>query len=290
MTDENFNACLLCGSEKLSALKKFSKHHLVHCMNCSFVFSKKKPTIGELLAIYDYYPIFQTMSPITLKRFDELLDYLERFRKTNNLIDVGSGDGYFLDRARLRGWNVFGTEFTDDKVAFSRAKGITMHKGVLDVNNYSAGFFDVIISIEVLEHINNPLDEIAKFNILLRQGGAVYLTTPNFNSISKLLLRENWNIVFYPEHLCYYTSKTLRLLFDKSGFRTVKLRTTGISFSRAQQSINDASRAGEFTANDEKVRQAVEHNFLLGMLKTMVNAMLNAFKAGDSLKAIFVKS
>ena len=289
MTEEYFDACLLCGSEKLSALTKYSKHHLVRCVNCSFVFSRKKPSLSELLSIYNYYPIFQTMSPITLNRFDELLDYLEQFRKTNNLIDVGSGDGYFLDRAKLRGWNVFGTEFTDDKVAFSRSKGIAMHKGVLDVKNYSPGFFDVIISIEVLEHINNPLDEIAKFSTLLRQGGAVYLTTPNFNSVSKLLLGENWNIVYYPEHLSYYTSKTLRMLFGKSGFETMKLRTTGISFSRAQQSVNDASRAGEFTATDEKVRQVVEHNPLLSFAKKIINGVLNVFKAGDSLKAVFIK-
>src|SRR6185436_15667294 len=107
---------------------------------------------------------------------------------TNNLIDIGSGDGYFPEHAKQHGWNVFGTEFTDAKVEFSRKKGITMHKGVLDVQNYSPGFFDIIISVEVLEHINNPREEIAKFRELLRPGGAVYLTTPNFNSVSKLML------------------------------------------------------------------------------------------------------
>src|SRR5437762_609417 len=145
-SEEYFSACLLCGSEKMSVLKKYSKHHLVKCRNCGFVFARRKPSLGELLDVYKLYPIYQTISPITLKRYDALFDYFEAYRKTNTLLDVGSGDGYFLERARLRGWNVYGTEFTDDKVAFSRNKGITMHKGVLDVKNYSPDFFDIIIS------------------------------------------------------------------------------------------------------------------------------------------------
>ena len=289
MTEEYFSACLLCGTEKFSAVKKYSKHHLVKCSNCGFVFSRKKPSLDELLAVYDFYPIFQTVSPITLKRYDELLNYLERFRKTNNLIDVGSGDGYFPERAKLRGWNVFGTEFTDAKVEFSRKKGITMHKGVLDVSNYSPEFFDVIISIEVLEHISNPHEEIAKFNTLLRKGGAAYITTPNFNSVSKLLLQKNWNIVAYPEHLSYYTRKTLSRLFLSSGFDTVRILTSGVSFSRVQQSVNEPSRVNEFTVTDEKVRMAAEHNFFLRTAKKIINTALNFFSAGDTLKAVFVK-
>jgi 2-polyprenyl-3-methyl-5-hydroxy-6-metoxy-1,4-benzoquinol methylase len=289
MAAQYFNTCLLCGSGKLSALDKFSKHHLVRCGNCSFVFSKRNPSLEELLSIYDFYPVFQTVSLITVKRYDELLDRFEKFRKTNNLIDVGSGDGYFLDQARKRGWNVFGTEFTDAKVEFSRKKGIVMHKGVLNVKNYSPASFDVLLSIEVIEHLNNPREEVAKFNTLLRPGGIVYLTTPNYNSVSKLLLSEKWNIVHYPEHLSYFTAKTIARLFKDSGFNVAQINSSGISFSRAQQSINAPARADEFSMTDEKVRAAIEGNFFLRAAKKSVNLVLNIFSAGDSLKAIFIK-
>jgi len=289
MTEEYFNSCLLCESTEFDTIKKYSKHHLIRCRNCGFVFSRKNPSLKELLEIYNHYPIFQTISPITLKRYDKLLDSFEKYRKTNNLIDVGSGDGYFPEHAMKRGWNVYGTEFTDDKVEFSRAKGINMHKGVLDEQNYTPDFFDVIVSIEVLEHINNPLEEISKFRTLLRHGGIVYVTTPNFNSLSKLLLQKNWTIVFYPEHLSYYTKKTLEFLFQKSGFKSVGIRTTGISFSRAQQSVHESSRGNEFTMTDEKVRQTAENNFFLRSIKTIINGLLNFFKAGDTLKAVFIK-
>jgi 2-polyprenyl-3-methyl-5-hydroxy-6-metoxy-1,4-benzoquinol methylase len=286
---EYFHTCILCNSEKISPLKKFSSHHLVRCANCGFVFCNRKPTIEELMSIYGYYPIFQEVSPITLKRYDEVLNSLQKFRMTGNLIDIGCGDGYFAERAMKHGWNVFGTEFTDAKVEFNRRKGISMHKGVLDVKNYSPGYFDVIISIEVIEHINNPQEEVVKFSQLLRKGGAVYLTTPNFNSVSKLLLGMNWNIVSFPEHLSYYTQKTLKHLFKRHGFNTESLKSSGISFSRIQQSTNEKSRADEFTYTDETVRQKVESNFFLKVAKGVVNAVLNYFSAGDSLKAVFIK-
>ncbi|MBK5285092.1 MAG: hypothetical protein JJE25_06785 [Bacteroidia bacterium] len=79
------------------------------------------------------------------------------------------------------------------------------------------------------------------------------------------------------------------MLFLKSGFYASSLRTTGISFSRVQQSVYEPSRGGEFTMTDEKVRQAAENNFLLRSAKTIINGWLNFFKIGDTLKAVFVK-
>ena len=36
--------------------------------------------------------------------------------------------------------------------------------------------FDIITSFEVLEHINNPIEEISNFSKILRKNGLVYLT------------------------------------------------------------------------------------------------------------------
>ena len=77
--------------------------------------------------------------------------------------------------------------------------------------------------------------------------------------------------------------------YFNSGFDPVSVRSSGISLSRAQQSVNEASRVDEFTMTDEKVRQVVEHNFFLNLAKKIVNALLDFFNAGDALKAVFVK-
>ena len=98
--------------------------------------------------------------------------------------------------------------YTDIEIC--RKKGISMHKGVLNTENYEEESFDIITSFEVIEHINNPIPELKNFYKLLRKGGLVYLTTPNFNSLLRYRLKSEYNVICYPEHLSYYTPKTLK--------------------------------------------------------------------------------
>jgi 2-polyprenyl-3-methyl-5-hydroxy-6-metoxy-1,4-benzoquinol methylase len=287
MNPIEFKNCLLCNSSLLKPLTVYSKDHLVQCGNCSFVFSSRIPTEKELLDFYGQYPIAESLSPITAKRYDEWLTAFEPFRKNNNILDVGCGDGYFLQSAKAKGWNVYGTEFTTRQVENCKAKGINMHQGILDVANYEPEFFDVIVSIEVIEHINTPNAELKKFNTLCRKGGAVYVTTPNFNALSRNYLKETWNILAYPEHLSYYTKKTLCFAFERNGFKAMQFQSTGISIKRIQQSTagNNISES----AADETFRKNAEEKFVFRFAKATINAFLTLTNKGDTLKGLFIK-
>jgi 2-polyprenyl-3-methyl-5-hydroxy-6-metoxy-1,4-benzoquinol methylase len=149
-----FEKCLLCGSSALVDLRDYQKDKLCQCQSCSFVFAQAIPTREELEKHYEGYSRNDYLSPITIKRYNELLDYFEQFRKTGKLIDVGCGIGYFLEEAQKRGWEVYGTEYTDEAIKICEHKGIIMKKGVLNPTDFEAESFDVITSFEVLEHIN----------------------------------------------------------------------------------------------------------------------------------------
>ena len=278
--------CLLCNSDWLLPLKGYHDHYLVKCSNCQFVFCKRKPESEELLNHYQHYPRANTISPITIKRYDQLLDTFEKFRKNNKIIDVGCGDGYFLEVARMRNWDVYGTEFTHEAVRICELKGIQMCLGSLHPENYEKDFFDIITSFEVIEHINEPRREVEAFDRILRRGGIVYVTTPNFNSISRNLMGSHWNIIEYPEHLSYYTPRTLKKLFLDNHFKLVSLTASGISFNRLKQKMPLTASA---VNTDENLRERIETNFVLGTLKGVVNSLLNFFGKGDGLKAYFQK-
>ncbi|HYV91960.1 MAG TPA: class I SAM-dependent methyltransferase [Chitinophagales bacterium] len=270
-------------------MKRYSAFHLVKCASCGFVFSQKIPTEQELIDLYNHYGRDDYLSPVTVKRFHQILDALEKFRQTNNLIDVGCGIGYFLEVAKERGWNVYGTEFTDDAVRICRDKGIMMHQGKLDPENYEPHSFDVVISIEVIEHINNPLEETRNFKSILRTGGCIYLTTPNFNALSRIILKEKWNVLAYPEHLCYYSPKTIRRLFKTQNFSKAKIETTGISITRMKSSMSQSHQTGiAANSEDEKLRSAIESNRALRLIKAVINRTLTFMHSGDNLKATFI--
>lgn len=230
------------------------------------------------------------MSPITINRFNDLLDHFEQYRQTGKILDIGAGYGFFLEIARQRGWEVYGVELTDEAVDYCKSKGITMYKGELHEVNLEPEKFDVIISIEVIEHINNPNEYLKEAHKLLRKGGEFYVTTPNFDSLLRYRLKEKYNVIEYPNHLCYYTRKTLRKLFETNNFTTKSIRTTGISLTRLKTSKGKSSQSFvSETSDDEMLRYRIEKNKSLRLFKRVTNSVLNLFNVGDSLKGNFVK-
>ena len=287
--------CLLCNSKDLLELKNYQNAYLVKCQKCNFVFGKRIPETSELIAHYQKYQRGGEISAITIKRYEELLDTFEKYRKTNRILDIGCGDGYFLEVAKKRGWQTFGTEYTDEAIATCSNKGITIHQGILNPSNYTENDFDVITSFEVIEHINNPQREIKNIREILRVGGLFYFTTPNFNSISRLVLKENWNVIEYPEHLSYYTTKTINAFFQINNFRKIKLSTTGISIKRVKKSIfpkKIIEQNNNFSSGldiDQKFRNKIEKNIFLKVGKASVNLVLMFFQIGDSIKGFYIK-
>ena len=291
MVKERFDNCISCSSDKIVKLNRYSKGFLFKCKNCSLVFANKIPSVKELEAHYSNYSRNDYLSPITIKRYNELLDKFEKYRKTNNILDVGCGIGYFLEEAKKRGWNVYGTEYTEEALKICNEKGISLNKGKLNPDNYNFKF-DIVTSFEVIEHINNPIEEITNINSILRNEGLFYLTTPNFNSINRYYLKEKWNVIVYPEHLTYYTKSTLKKLIQKQGFKTISNKTTGISITRIKTSKEKKADNSEFiSANteDEKLRNNIEKNRFLQFGKKAVNWILSFLGIGENIKQFNVK-
>ncbi|NNC95598.1 MAG: class I SAM-dependent methyltransferase [Chitinophagales bacterium] len=290
MSQQKHKHCLICDSRNLKTLERYRKAYLVNCTDCGFTFSSEIPSAAELQAHYQKYGRNDYLSPITIKRYHEILDGFEKYRKNNRLLDVGCGIGYFLKEAQKRGWEVYGTEFTDEAIELCESKGIKMKKGMLDKSMFPENYFDVVTYFEVIEHINNPTEEIANMHEVIRPGGVCYMTTPNFNGLSRHCLKEEYNVITYPEHLSYYTPKTLSNLFKTHGFRTVNLKTTGISLTRIRTSLGTSDQAYiSEKSDDELIRKKIEKSSFLKVAKNLVNESLTLFNAGDSIKGHFEK-
>jgi len=285
-----FDQCLITGKKDLYPLRGYEDNYLVKSKSSGFVFSARIPLEQELIEYYNSYPIgYNAESEVTRVRINELLDEFEQFRKKNKILDVGCGPGLFLIEAKKRGWEVLGTEFTDQQIAYLEGQGIKITKGKLTPTSFKKESFDVIISSEVIEHINNPVEEMKLFNSFLRKGGLTYITTPNFDAIERYLLKGKYNVIAYPEHLCYYTPKTIDLLLRNCGFDKLKVKTTGISFSRIKNNLNKSEQSHEDNINkDENLRIALETGYKK-YIKFFINWVLTFFGVGNSLKVWYIK-
>ncbi len=291
MTTSSHHKCLICDSTNLRDLEKYADNYLTKCLDCSFVFCRKIPDKNELLEYYnDNYRRTSYFSPITVRRYQALLDRFEPYRKTNRILDVGCGYGFFLEIAREKGWEVYGLEISPEAVSECRKKGIETVETEIQNAPFDPESFDIVVSIEVIEHINTPREFVSGIHKFLRPGGIAYLTTPNFNSLLRYWLGKNYDIIEYPNHLCYYTPKTLRKLFAEHKLNTAHMMTTGVSMTRIRTSKGKSNQdyVSE-TSDDEIMRYRIEHNGGLRFLKNTANWFLNLFKVGDSLKARFTK-
>jgi SAM-dependent methyltransferase len=274
-------ACTVCKGRRLEPLSAYRHAHLVRCRDCGLVFADCRPTDAELARNYGDYSRADHDSPITRRRYRELLDGFERFREGNRILDMGCGIGFFLEEAQSRGWDAFGSELESRAVEINRAKGLNCVQAPIDADTFEPGSFDVITAFEVVEHLRDPLAEAAVIARALRPGGLFYCTTPNFGSLSRRTLRDRWSVIAYPEHLTYFTPPTLRSWLGRFGFEPVKVTTTGVSLARLRAARDEQH------PDDEQLRAQIEGSRALRTAKSAANIALGVTRMGDTIKGHF---
>lgn len=290
----SIDRCLICGSKRLKHLPRYSAHHLVRCRKCSFIFSRRRPSREELNQVYSAYSRgVKVPTPLTLLKYHGIVSQLSRLRNIDTVLDVGCGDGHFL-AAFQQGIKTFGTEYNDTIANVAAGRGITMLSGgLLPDTPESINHFDLIVFTEVIEHILDPASVVDHFFSLLDEGGLLYITTPNFKSIESTLLGPDWGMVAYPEHLCYYTPRTLNHLLRDAGFEKISLSTENISFFRLAQFWlkKNASRSSSLDPESVSIaaQSAFHGNFFLRSAKALINKILYATSTGSSLVAVYRK-
>jgi 2-polyprenyl-3-methyl-5-hydroxy-6-metoxy-1,4-benzoquinol methylase len=106
------------------------------------------------------------------------------------VLDLGAGEGYFARLLLERG---FAVEACDHDPARFKASGVPFHRADLNQGiplpdqNY-----DCVVSIEVLEHLENHTRFVSELMRVTRVGGTVILTTPNV-----LSLPSRWHFFLY---------------------------------------------------------------------------------------------
>lgn len=106
------------------------------------------------------------------------------------VLDVGAGEGYFSRLMSARGYAVAACDFSRD--AF-KCPEIPFHAADLSERiPLPDASFDAVVSIEVIEHIENHTRFIREILRVVKPGGCVIITTPNV-----LSLTSRWHYFLY---------------------------------------------------------------------------------------------
>jgi 2-polyprenyl-3-methyl-5-hydroxy-6-metoxy-1,4-benzoquinol methylase len=235
-------------------------------------------------------------SSITESRFHSLMDSFQPYRETGRILDVGCGAGHLLKVAMDCGWRAYGTEIAAGAFDQLARLGVDAFRGELQSARYTDAFFDVVYCSEVIEHLLDPVSFLEESARILRPGGLLYLTTPNFNSLSRRLVGFEWR-VFGKEHVCYFTPASLSRAVRRAGFMKVRIRTRNIDPNELKRVLAarfsgnpTGSSANGFDAKgNEELRIKLQQRPALRIAKNSVNLILGMTGTGDTICASAVR-
>ncbi|HTT98666.1 MAG TPA: class I SAM-dependent methyltransferase [Rhizomicrobium sp.] len=160
-----------------------------------------------------------------LEIFERVLEQPRR-----QLLDIGSGPGFFLKTAQARGWDVTGIEPSRQAAAHARGLGMRVVEGFFNADSApTLGRFDVVHMNNVLEHIPDPVALVSLARDLVKPSGVVCINVPNDFSPFQLAAsasqsaRQWW--LAPPHHLNYFDFTSLCGLVERLGMRVIE-RTT----------------------------------------------------------------
>lgn len=138
------------------------------------------------------------------------------------LLDVGCGNGDFLEFAGRAGWQAEGVEPDPKAVETARMRGLTVHWGGVETLSHEQEAFDGITMNHVIEHVHHPRATLEACYRLLKPNGWLWIETPNLDAQGHARYGENWVGLDIPRHLVVFTYSSLTRLLHEAGFARIE--------------------------------------------------------------------
>jgi SAM-dependent methyltransferase len=150
-----------------------------------------------------------------------------RAERPGSLLDVGSGRGDLGVVLHEHGWQVTGLEPSEDACEEARERGVHSVLGTLTSSAADLpGEYDALVFQHSLEHVAEPDNDLAAARGLLRDGGLLLVSLPNFGSWQRRRFGARWFHLDLPRHRTHFTPRGLELLLRGQGFTLVELATS----------------------------------------------------------------
>ncbi len=290
--------CSICSKRLKSiifkAFHKNKKYTFYRCTNCDLIqirpliiqspnrfYSYEDP--NELIKAKNHQVNALLHIPFGKTVYRTYLDscFSSRYNKilalhvSGKILDIGCGDGSFLEKFAGNKWQLTGIEINRNlakqaKLKLKKANILTQPVQHIKLTEQS---FEIITMWHVLEHLPNPKIVLNSLSNLISPDGYLVIEVPNGNSIYRKLFRAHWQLLLLPQHLFFWTKKSLTLVLNEAGFQTTFISYPGIlSFS------GSSSFANLFRSKRVNSFVAILAAYLLFPITLLINLFSFAFR------------
>lgn len=219
-------ACAACARTTLHR-KLYAKnsHDILQCSQCGL--GRTEAGSFDVRSYYtedyfsgarrDGYADYRGSEPILRREFARTVRFIRRFRNSGRLLEIGCAYGFFLQEAS-RFYEATGIEIADAAVAFCRGRGLSVTNGVADDATLAQlGMLDVIVLLDVIEHLPDPQSTLTLCRQHLNPGGVIVITTGDFASLYARMAGPRWRLMTPPQHLWFFTPESIQRLSHSLG-------------------------------------------------------------------------
>ena len=201
------------------------------------------------------FKILHDIQPIRIKYILEALNK-KNLNKTT-VLDIGCGGGLISEGLSKIGATVTGIDFIKENINVAK---IHAKKNNLKINYFVKDFekekitskYDVIIVLEVLEHLNTWEEFVKKIKLSLKKNGTLIISTINRNLISKFLtldVGENLlKLIPLNTHTFYkfIKPKELEQVLSSSHFKNIKFKGLTYDALKLRWKLSDNTKINYF--------------------------------------------
>lgn len=161
-------------------------------------------------------------------QYEDIFSVCETYFKEMNgrsMFEIGFGFGQALEYFHTKQLQVSGLEPAPEGVKYAQNKGFDVFcSGVENFDCVGSKRFDIVLLLNVLEHLREPAKTLITIKKkLLKNNGLLIIDVPNEFNDFQCVANEAYSLdewwVVPPNHINYFTVKSLEQLLDKCGYK-----------------------------------------------------------------------
>ncbi|MBN1674471.1 MAG: class I SAM-dependent methyltransferase [Kiritimatiellae bacterium] len=242
MTNAADNSCIVCGSAHSDLLFEttYPEHAypgtfaMRRCRGCARLFHSPPLPAETAAAFYarEYYFFLRNLDA-------EFRRTADIYRRTvalvhdriheRRVLEIGGARGCLLAILRHGGWKTQGVELSADAAHYAdTVLGVPTFAGAVEGYAARAGVqpFPLVLAIDVLEHVTNPVGWCRAVSELTEDGGYLVIDTPNADAANIETERADWP-GFNPFHINIFSKRAIAELLTERGYSVERLFSYG---------------------------------------------------------------
>jgi 2-polyprenyl-3-methyl-5-hydroxy-6-metoxy-1,4-benzoquinol methylase len=235
--------CPACESPTpTSQIAAYSAYRVLRCLDCGVAYVDDQRSAEQVQAAYDhdiYGDYLVPVADLEDKVADDVMNYFSTLAQPHlpqpaRILDIGCGKGHFLQRLDPQRYQRHGLEPAQPLARHARDHfGLdNVLAATLAAADYPPDHFDAVTLWMVIEHIPEPAQLVRDIHRVLKPGGVLLISTPNFQSlltcIARMLLAVSFERIKGPlarflntSHVLGFSPAGLDRLLQRHGFRVV---------------------------------------------------------------------